>query len=216
MDEFYALLALRALFFRPPPPKVSAAFFHGRALKGEGETAEDGDFLFELVAAGYRRGQFPLVVIPGGDGSGMDGTPAWAGSAVWRRRLEALGVGEIADAEATPINTREENRAFLGAAKSAGFKSAVVVAQPHQIPRIMLGMVDEMDKVGYPMRVYPLSPSVWRVNWTAYVRGSQGKNPVPRVFQVLAEARRWGTYQAKGDLVSWRRLLEYLTALENE
>ena len=131
---------------------------------------------------------------------------SYPGVAAYRRRLEELNVHTAVASPA--FNTLEENFSFLEAAKVRGWRSAIVVAQPHQLLRIFLGAVRVMEKENYLMFLYAVCPS--QVDWRREVYGSQGQKFIPRYGHVAEEYKRIEKYQAEGDLASTDELLQYL------
>lgn len=139
----------------PLPANVDAIFFHARAYG-------DYDQLFELVANCHKKYNPPYVFINGGDGRHRNGTvqhESWHGAECWKDGLFALGVNArdiVVTQEA--FNTKEENNYFLEAARERKLKSAIIIAQPHQVVRSFLGLLKSMSDANYWMRVYALAP----------------------------------------------------------
>jgi len=182
---------------------VDTIFFHARA---EGDDVG----LFELVSRLYHDGFVRHSVLINGSKSGTlepGGTVhSYPGVIAYRRRLEELNVHTVVASPA--FNTLEENFSFLKAAKTRGWRSAIIIAQPHQLLRIFLGALKIMEKENYLMVLYAVCPS--QVDWLKEVYGSQGQKFIPRYGHVTEEYKRIEKYQAKGDLATTDELLQYL------
>lgn len=209
----------------PLPASLDAIFFHARAHG-------DYDHLFGLVANYWNQYNFPYVFINGGDGSHRNGTvphEAWPGGCMWQNQLIALGVN-VRDIIFTQsaFNTKEENDYFLSAARERKLKSAILVAQPHQLLRSFLGLLKSMSYVNYWMRVYAVSPQFMTTNswWQEVYYPSamftpQEINPKkeeryrPRFNLAGGEVARIPIYQEKGDLATFEELFSYLRQRES-
>lgn len=89
-----------------------------------------------------------------------------------------------------------------------GWRSAVIVTQPHQIVRAMLGAVRTINQKRSDLDVWNISPQ--STNWQRRVKGSQGMEFKPRMGHIEDEIKRVFDYQDKGDLASFEELLVYL------
>lgn len=191
-----------------PNETVDAVFFHTRAHG-------DDDGLFELADWLQQNGRARNVAINGGDGRSVDPgsrpRSAWPGLNDYFRELTSLGVRARDIVITKPaLHTKAENDAFLECARGQGWKSAVIIAQPHQLLRAFLGMVKSMADQDYWMRVYAASPT--RTDWYKEVHGSQGKNFAGRSEQIDQEFIRLAPYTEGGSLATLGALFEYFRA----
>jgi len=185
-----------------PPKRVDALWFFGRA---RGDT----DRLFELVAGELKLGVADHVVINGSDGQRQGGKKpgeAWEGQHVWTLRLNQVGVHDIRYCKPAG-NTKVEGDAMLSYSLEQGWKSAVIICQPHQALRAMLGLVKSMADRGEWMRIYVVVPSC--TDWFRPVFGSQGHDELPRYLHIQQELVRIRLYETRGDLCSPTDLIEY-------
>lgn len=211
---------------RPTEP-VDTAFFFGRSW----HDAERWG-VYQLATDLYQGGLVKKIVIYGNEGQRFgEKDPEMLRSSdifpkdrranmvapsreIAKARFVRMGVPDedviltqIPDPERN--NTVEESMGFLIAAKDQGWTSAVVVANPHQLLREMLGLIALMDKQpGNLLDVYSAAPT--STDWGRRVRGAQGEHFAPREEHILLEDQRIGKYQHTGDLVSFERYFDYL------
>lgn len=140
---------------------------------------------------------------------------AFAGKSIWTDRLVRLGVPQDRIIYAPHLipgehgfNTKDESDAFLKVCSEREFKTGVIVTQPHQVVRAMLGAVRTINKNGYEIGVWSVSPQ--STDWGKRVKGSQGNELKPRMEHIEDEIKRVFAYQDKGDLASFSELLNYL------
>ncbi|QQR78226.1 MAG: hypothetical protein IPJ68_04040 [Candidatus Moraniibacteriota bacterium] len=167
-----------------PHETVDAAFYHARSR---------GDELHEFVATLFLKEHvMEKVVINGSDGRHKemnDPGAVWLGANAWASSLRMRGVSSRIILHTPPAyDTREESLAFITLAQKKGWKSAVIVSQPHQVLRAMLNAVAAMQELGYTMRIYAVAPS--SVAWEKLVYGSQGEECLPLSEHILPERNR--------------------------
>ncbi len=204
-----------------PPGPVDAVFFHSRSFF---DAEKQGIFI--LAADLIKQDKAKYLLIPDSEGERIGGTTTpretWPGISLWTNRLvETLGVerGKILPCpHLIPgehgFNTKTEAEAFLATSVERGFKTAVVLTQPHQIVRAMLGVVKTINQKGLPINVWCISPQ--STDWNKRVKGSQGMERKPRVEHIQDEIERVLKYQAKGDIASFDELFAYLTRRDNQ
>lgn len=186
-----------------PVRRVNATFFHARAHR-------DDDGLLELIREMHREQKMDWVVINGSDGRTKGGSTVaevWPGVENYDRRLGDVGVAMPVISEPA-FDTKEENETFLKISMIQRWRSGVILAQPHQLPRAMLGMIRSMTVHDYPMRIYCVAPKT--VDWFKPVYGSLGRKLLPRIDHINEELTRISDYQAKGDLATFDELFAYL------
>lgn len=204
MEEINSLEMFQALatLLSTKPASADAVFFHARGFG-------DDDGLFELAAQLIKDGAARFVAINGFDGEGMGSEKVSLGKDEYLRRLEECGLERSSITLTEPArNTRDENTAFLGLARERGWQSAIIIAQPHQLFRIILGALNEMKRrqMSFILRwAYPSN-----VDWQKLIRASQGEVRNCRFDDIRAEFERIPRYIAKGDLVTLGELIEYL------
>lgn len=186
------------------PERADAIFLHGRA-------AGDTDGLFELASQLVKTERADRIVITGTEGDALDPVAprAWAGKTAWTEALVALGVPVDKIVYSEPAyHTRQESDVYVDMARQEGWGNAIVLSQPHQALRAILGTLMSVRNAGdYPLRVYSGFPP--NTDWDKIVYGSQGQNPMPRRDHCALEMQRVIAYQEKGDLVSLKDYLEY-------
>lgn len=209
----------KAFRYRPgyPPNSVDAACLFGRA-QGDYEHGGGDSGILELAASLYLVSRVRHVVLPAAEGSftpeGQRVPTGYPGLTEWQKRLQKLSVGSIRHApDPGPVlcHTRSEGDEFVLLAKHHEWETAVAIANPHQLLRIMLGFLVSFRLVRYRLRVWPLCPK--HTAWTKCVYGSQGERELPRYLHIAEEWRRILRYQEQGDLARFEELSEYLTAL---
>ncbi len=187
-------------------PLVSdALLFHTRA---NGDDAG----LFPLAVQLYNGCCVRTVALNGGDGRKFGGTipgEANAGVEVYRQTLCNMGVPPEKMVISSPADhTKQENDAFLDLAITHGWKSAIIIAHLHQLPRAVLGMLKSMDDHSHLLRIYTAFPSP--DDWFRPTRGSQGEARARRLDDIAVEREKIPGFQAKGDLASYERLFTYI------
>lgn len=188
--------------------RADALFFYSRSHG-------DDENLFELVSDLYKKKIVENVLVTDSDGRRVDGNvpgEAWPGKEDWMRRLSEIGINKM-QLSGEAYHTKSETNAFLTTMKENNWKSAVIVAQPHQILRAMLTVVKSMSENNNWIRVYTMSPK--STSWSVEVFGSQGKKKMPRKYHINEEFDRIIRYQQSGDLASFDELFSYLSKREN-
>jgi hypothetical protein len=198
---------------RPSGP-VDALFFFGRSYM---DASRDG--LFALAVDLYEKGMVGCIIIPGTEGErfGSD-KPGEAnpGKTAWKDRLVRMGIPEEAVIFSDPgYHTKAEGDAFLTEAIRRNWKSAIYIANPHQVVRAGLGLVKTINKDGRlsAFRAYAAVPT--SVNWQKKVMGSQGLDLKPRDEHIADETNRIRRYQTKKDLATFGELFDYLNRRDN-
>jgi len=197
---------------RPPHP-VDALFLHMRSF---------GDYtgLYELAEEMARTQVVKFIAVSNNEGEKFGSTvpfEANPGKTECIRILteeQKIPPDKILTPETMAHHTRQENDAFLKLSMQREFTSGVILAQPHQLLRAMLGMIQVMDMNKYLMKIYTAAPGY--TDWQEKVRGSQGKEFKPRVEHIPDEVKRVYEYQIAGQLASFERLFDYLNARGSE
>lgn len=185
-----------------PPVPVDVLFLYGRA-RGD----EEG--LLELVASLQKQELAKHVIINGSAGERHKRSipgEAWPGKDDWTKQLQILGVASI-HYSVPGFNTLEESAGFLRAAKENNWKTAAIVAQPHQLLRAMLSLIKLMADQNFWIRIYAISPKT--CNWWKEVLGSQGTMLLPRYQHIQQELLRIDEYVANESIAKPEELLAY-------
>lgn len=193
-----------------PGKAVDAIFFHDRAY---------GDFtnLFGMAARMYKSGIARFIATPNTDGArfGSD-IPGEASPGkdwtVQQLLAQQIPLENIYHPRIPSHHTLEENSAFLDLSRNMGWRSGVILTQPHQLLRAILGMVYVMNETGYQMEIYTAAPD--NTPWHEVTRVNQGIEEKPRIENIADELERVYDYQRKGDLATFEELLAYLKARE--
>lgn len=195
---------------RPSRP-VDTLFFHGRSY---------GDYtgLFELTRDLVDSRLVRTVLLFGNEGQRVGSDIPFQSNPgrTWcRQQLIANGVSEgvIFDAPLGGYHTRWESNDFLTVCIQNDWTSGVILTQPHQLLRAMLGMVKAMQERAYMMAVYTAAPT--NTPWQEVVRGNQGMELKRREDHISDELMRIPRYQAAGDLASFQELFGYLAMRDN-
>lgn len=186
------------------PSKVDVVFFHARSYGDE-------DGLFELIENLYKEDTISNVLILGTDGRREGGTKpgeSWPGRDVWTKRLQDLGIINRVYLSDEAHHSRSESDVFLKKAREQGWKSAIVLTQPHQILRVILGTIKSMSESNNWIRIYALTPK--STSWEKKVFGSQGKKLLQRFEHIKEEFVRISRYQKLGQLAKFQELFNYL------
>lgn len=193
---------------RPTRPRPVAFVFSRCPGNWEHEPpANEG--LLHLAAEIFHAGLVPLVAIPGTGAERGPETTTYQGCTVWRRALEELGVPRdaIVLVPGDGAHTRTEGDDFVRLARERGWSEALILMNPHETLRVMLGLLVSFRLFGHAMHATPVTPAT--TDWNRVVYGSQGALALPRAHHILEEARRVLAYQAKGDLASLDELDRY-------
>lgn len=190
---------------------VDVLFFHNRSF---------GDYtnLYEMAGEMFKRGRVGFIAVTNNEGERFGSTVPYAanpGMTEHIRRLteeQQIPPENILHPETRAFHTRQENDAFLELSKQMVWRSGVILAQPHQIIRPMLGMLQAMDVGGYQMEIYTAAPEV--TPWLEVVRGNQGIELKPRIEHISDELERIYRYQTSGELATFEQLFDYLKARE--
>lgn len=188
-----------------PSSGVDVLCYHGRSFGDENP-------ILATVAKIVKSGKASRVIIPGSNGerAGEEGKGlANVGKEEIIKRLCSLGVepGVMLFSDPDALHTRAETTAFFSLIVNNGLTKIGVIAHPHQLPRIMLGTVNELNRLGIHLPVYSTYPDY--TDWEEVVFGSQGKENKPRREHILDEMVRIPQYQHKGDLSTFTELANY-------
>lgn len=199
VNEYKAALksaVSRMLSDRLPSRKVDVLFYHGRSFG-------DDDPIIAYAAKLIQDGRADHILVHGNDGQTVGGNEKYkanAGKSEVARKLNALGI-DIFDrvwfSSQDSLNTRTETTSYFDMASKKGWKTIGIVAHPHQLARIMLGTVNEMNKRGIYLPVYLGHPQ--RTDWDEIVFGSQGAENKPRREHIFDEMIRIPRYQKPKD-----------------
>lgn len=152
------------------------------------------------------------IVLNGMANVNKDGTPkqhSYLGPEVWEERLIKLGVAHDHLLRAPGgQNTGDECEEFIRLAQKKRWKVMLSLANPHQIPRMMLAYVHRMKKCGYEMTVIPITPRTVSMERRCY--GSQGDKKLPRWQHAFDEGKKIPEQIAGGWLCTLKELDEYL------
>lgn len=203
-----------------PPGPIDAVFFFGRSFF---DAEKQG--IFTVAVDLIKQDKARYLVLADSEGERMGETiprVAYPGKSLWMDRLVCtLGVDKdriLYSPHLIPgehgFNTKTEAQAFLATSVERGFKTAVVLTQPHQIVRAMLGVVKTINQKGLSVDVWCMSPEP--TDWNKRVQGSQGMARKPRVEHIPDEINRILKYQAKGDIASFDELFAYLARRDSQ
>jgi len=189
---------------------VDVLFLHDRSYG-------DSTNLFEMAGEMYKRGTIKFIATPNTDGTRFGGNipgEASPGKEWTIRRLleQQVPLENILQPDTSSHNTRQENDAFLELSMKMEWRSGIILAQPHQLLREILGMVLVMNRAQYQMEVYTIAPTL--TPWYEVIRVNQETAPKPRIANIYDELRRIYKYQHQGDLASFKELFAYFKARE--
>lgn len=211
VDEL--IMATTVLLKDLPPRQVDSVFFFGRSWHDAGKRD-----IFTTAAehVTLNKAQYLLLADSEGERVG-ENTPlaAYPGKSLWTQRLTKLGVNQeqiiysphLVTGE-RGFHTKSEAEAFLQTAVERKFRTAVVLTQPHQILRAMLGVVKVINEKNLQINVWCVTPE--STDWDKEVKGSQGMKRKPRREHILDEVERILKYQDQGDIASFDELFAYL------
>ncbi len=209
-DAFRIYEATVKLLSSFPPEQVDALFFYSRSFG-------DDTGLFELAEELYTQNLINIIALFGNEGERVGSSIPFEsnpGKTFYTMRLKKLGIPENRIFYTGPaFHTREENDAFLNLAIDRGWKSAVILAQPHQIVRIMLGLVQAMQRKSYWMKVFTAHPKY--TPWLEIVMGSQGLEEKMRFRHIEDECNRIFYYIEQGNIATLEQLEDYLQRRES-
>lgn len=221
------LMAQQMVLSDRPTHPVDAALFFGRSWF---DAEKSG--VYQLMVDLYSTGRVKNIAVYGNEGQRYgEKDPAMLKPSdkfpKERRKRMAAPAREIAKARLVRMgipdenviltqipdpdknNTLEESMGFFIAARDLGWTSAVAVANPHQLLREMLGLIQIMDKQPEDyLDIYSAAPT--NTDWERKVRGAQGEHFAPRKEHILLEMDRIKKYQGAGDLASFERYFDYL------
>jgi len=190
-----------------PQQQVDVLFFHNRSF---------GDYtnLFEIAGEMFRRGSIRFIAVTNNEGERFGSSVPFEANPGKTECIKLLTqdhqipADNIFYPEMKAFNTREENDAFLELSKQNEWRTGMILTQPHQLLRAMLGMVQAMTTRGYQMEIYTAAPTF--TPWQEVVRGNQGVDLKPRVEHIADELERVYRYLASGELASSDQLFAYL------
>jgi hypothetical protein len=191
------IVTMTSLMDDTPRQPVDGVVFHSRATG-------DDDGLFKLAGEFYKAKKVKKIIVNGGDGRYEfrgEIIQAWPGADYYLERLKENGVTGKGDIlfSARADNTRAENDAFLEVMMNNHFKSGIIIAQPHQLPRAFAGMLAAMRLASVDLDLYAAAPS--GVDWDKTVRGSPRAGEKPRRQHVSDEMEGIAKYTPLGHLV---------------
>src|SRR3989344_4076216 len=211
-------IATTVLLSDSPPGSVDAVFFHGRSFFDAGKRD-----IFQVAVDYISQGRAQYILLADSEGERVGETipqVAYPGKSLWTDRLVKMGMDReriIYSPHLVPrehgFNTTTEAHAFLNTCIERGFKTGVVLTQPHQIVRAMLGAVKRIQEQELPVDLWTEAPR--SVDWNKKVKGSQGMELKPRIYHIQDEIDRVFRYQAKGDIASFDELFDYLATRDD-
>lgn len=193
--------------------------------------AEDdyGELLFSAARWWLKHNTSTNLVIPGHDGSYRNEervATGYPGFKNWKAEiLRICASPEWSHKNVSPnhilpcvvrkghekiTHTREETDGFVLRAMGLGWKSAFVMANFHQLPRLMGCLLKSLDELGYSLKAQPIAP---HCDWRFPVYGSLGQKQFPRWQHVKEEIDRMEKYIANGWMVPLATLRDYLLNL---
>lgn len=194
-----------------PRQPVDVLFFHNRSF---------GDYtgLFEIAEEMFRRERVRFIAVTNNEGERVGSTVPFEANPgkTWcinNLLTQGIPIENISYPHAMAFHTRQENAAFLELSIQRSWTKGVILTQPHQLLRAMLGMVQAMEKTGYVMEIFTATPpsTPWQEE---EVSGNQGLESKPRIDHIPDEWERVRKYQASGDLATFEQLFDYLEARE--
>lgn len=202
------------------PPRGSVVFVPGRA-QGDWEAHQKGEGLLERAADIYKNTPYyrlSAVVIPGHDGSYRDGervATGYPGFEAWKTALQKLDVHAeavvscvVREGYEKITHTREETGGFVLRAKERGWTYAVVLAHPHQLPRVFGCLLRSFEEIGYYLTAVPAIPE--SVSWLRPVYGSLGAEQLSRYAHIDEELKRIAQYVENGWMAPLDQIRNYL------
>lgn len=210
-DEVKARQAIIMVLSGQPTKSVDVLFLHNRSFN-------DYTNLFEMTGAMFQRGRVRFIAVTNNEGEKFGSTvpfEANPGMTECIRHLteeQQIPPENILYPKTKAFNTREENDAFLELSRREGWQTGVILTQPHQLLRAMLGMVQAMDTAGYQMEIYTAAPN--STPWQEVVQGNQGAERKPRIEHIPDELERADYRRSTGELATFEQLFDYLKARE--
>ncbi|TSC93686.1 MAG: Uncharacterized protein CEN91_149 [Candidatus Berkelbacteria bacterium Licking1014_85] len=189
---------------RKPDFCADAVLFHSRGFN-------DNDGLFKLAASLVSDSFARYIVINGFEGERFDGKMGKTspGALSYKKSLLAENVHQDKIIISEPAkNSREENKMFLKLAKENGWMNVIIISQPHQLLRLMLGALKEIKNRGMRIGLYSTAPN--STNWRKKVYASQGEKRDARFDDIQSEFKRISKYIKDGHLATLEELVEYL------
>lgn len=212
VEDFDAKLyqATVMLLSGQPQKPVDVLFFHNRSF---------GDYtdLFEIAGEMFQRGRVRFIAVTNNEGERVGSTvplEANPGKTWCINNLLAQGIPieSIIYPDTMAFHARQENDTFLKLSRQMRWRTGVILTQPHQLLRAMLGMVQTMNNDDYQMEVYTSAPI--STPWQRVVSGNQGLESKPRIDHIQDEWERVRKYQAAGYLATFEQLFDYLETRE--
>lgn len=192
-----------------PDKPVDVLFFHNRSF---------GDYtgLFEIAGEYSHSDRTRFIAVTNNEGERFGSTTPFEANPGMTECIRCLveeqyvPIEKIIPPKTKAFHTRQENHAFLELARQQEWKTGLILAQPHQLLRSMLGMLQIMEQSGYMMAIYTATPN--STPWQETVKGNQGLESKPRVDHISDELDRIFERQASGELASLDQLIAYLEA----
>ncbi len=192
-----------------PKESVDVLYFFGRSFFD----AHKGG-LYKIAVELYKQKIVKKIIIPGTEGERLDeATPrvAHPGKTLMKNRLVKMGIDEDDVVFSEPgYHTKAEGDAFLRYSVEHNLHRALVLTNPHQITRAMLGLIKTIDDNSLPVDVYAVTPNPSKFDWQRRVKGSQGMERKKAFEHIQDEIDRIKLYQNKGDLATFDEALSYM------
>lgn len=180
-----------------PTKLTNALLFFGRA-KGD-----DNDQIFYKAAEAFHMNLIECILINGTENEEKCGHAKTA----WTKRLNNLGVTKVLSYKESS-NTTEEAKNMIIVAKEKNWKSATILAQPHQVLRCMCALVKAMENANYWMKIYCLIPDT--SDWFEVTRGSGNQLPMERFKHIALEYSRVLKYASIGHTATLKEVFDYM------
>ncbi|MEX2054622.1 MAG: hypothetical protein WD972_00430 [Candidatus Andersenbacteria bacterium] len=224
-DTLLSLFEINCLVqgFPATNKQAQAIFIPGRAAGDWEDSLNNVGLLSEAVyLSRFLRSNPAPVVITGFDGSydsqGQRVATGYPGYHVWQQELTWRGIDASHIIVAPPLigeekktHTRAETNMFVQLAKQQQWQTALLLAYPHQFPRLYGHLLKSFQDIGYFLEVVPRAPTPHR--WDIPVYGSLGEKQLPREGHIKEELDRILKYIAQSLMVPLSEVRTYLQNL---
>lgn len=215
LSDLFAVTSLLQGFSHSRQLQPGVMFVPGRAEK------DDLELLYAAAAWLGVGGTDRYLVFPGHDGSYANGErvkTGYAGFDSWKEWIARcnLPADRVLPCVVRPgqehiTHTREETDGFILRAQEHCWRSAVALAFPHQLPRVMGCLLKSMEELQYSLDILPRAPD--QIQWHRPVYGSLGQTLKARWCHTDEELERILKYQENGWMSSLAQVRDYLLRL---
>ena len=209
LEEF--VKAITFVLSDNPKKQVDTLLFFSRSY---GDSSEIVNLAVNLV----KEGKANSIMLAEQDGEKLNGKirgEANPGKELYIKSFVERGIDRdniivcpVLDPKVVGLHTSLEGQILIHEAKRRKLKTGIVVAYPHQLLRIALGLLKSLENEKFDFKFWNAFPK--QVDWSEKTTGSQGMLLMDRSDHIDEETKRIIAYQEKGDLTTFQEFFDYI------